>query len=203
MLFVPQISAIFAHFPYLGLFILLLLGGIGLPFPEDTTLILCGFLIFNGVVKPAPALLAVYIGVLVTDLLLYFAGKKYGRMVVTHKRFRRIISKERLSVLEEKFSRKGILVVLFGRHIVLLRSQILLVAGVMRMPLSKFLAADAFSASLTIALMVGAGYMGGNSYDIIKKDITRIEHLLIFLAVTILALYLLLRYIRSMRKPPR
>jgi membrane protein DedA with SNARE-associated domain len=33
------------HFPYLGIFLLLILGGMGLPFPEDTTLILSGFLI--------------------------------------------------------------------------------------------------------------------------------------------------------------
>lgn len=198
-----QISAIFAHFPYLGLFTLLILGGIGFPFPEDTTLILCGFLISNGVVKSVPALLVVYIGVLFTDLLLYFAGRKYGRMIITHKRFHKLISAERLSLLEEKFSRKGVLVVLLGRHIIGLRSQILLVAGVMKMSFLKFLAADAFSASLTIALMVWAGYMGGNSFEIIKKDISRIEHVAIFLAVTFLALYFLFRYIRSIRKPPR
>ena len=32
------------HFPYLGMFLLLILGEIGLPFPEDATLILSGFL---------------------------------------------------------------------------------------------------------------------------------------------------------------
>ena len=196
-------TAIIEHFPYLGLFTLLILGGIGFPFPEDTTLILCGFLIFNDVVNPVPALLVVYIGVLFTDLLLYFVGKKYGRMIVTHKRFHKLISAERLSLLEQKFSRKGALVVLFGRHIIGLRSQILLVAGVMRMSFLRFLAADAFSASLTIALMVWAGYMGGNSFEIIEKDISRIEHLAIFLAVTLLALYFLFRHIRSIRKPPQ
>jgi len=200
---VPQISAIFGHFPYLGLFALLILGGVGLPFPEDTTLILCGFLIFNGVVKPIPALLVVYPGVLFTDLLLYFAGKKYGRMIVTHKRFRRIVSAERLSLMEEKFRRRGIFVVLFGRHLVGFRSQILLAAGVMRMSFPKFLAADALSALFTISLMVGAGYMGGNSYNVIKSDITRIEHVAIFAAVTLLALYFIFRHIRSIRKSPR
>ena len=198
-----QMPAIVGHFPYLGLFTLLILGGIGFPFPEDTTLILCGFLIFNDVVKPVPALLAVYAGVLLTDLLLYFVGRKYGWMIITHKRFRRIISAERLSLMEEKFRKKGVLVVLFGRHVIGLRSQILLVAGVVKMSFPKFLAADAFSASLTIALMVGAGYMGGNSFEIIKKDISRIEHVAIFLAVTSLALYFLFRYIRSIRKPPQ
>ena len=195
-----HISSIVEQFPYLGLFVLLVLGGIGFPFPEDTTLILCGFLIFNDVVKPVPAILVVYSGVLITDLFLYFVGKKYGRMIVTHKRFQKIISPARLSMLEEKFSKRGVLVLLFGRHFVGLRAQILLTAGVMRMSSIRFLIIDAVSASITIAFMVGAGYMGGNSFQIIKKDITRIEHLAIFLAVTFLALYLLFRHVKSGRK---
>ena len=196
----PHIVSIVEQFPYLGLFVLLVLGGIGFPFPEDTTLILCGFLIFNDVVKPVPAGLVVYSGVLLTDLFLYFVGRKYGRMIVTHKRFRKIISPERLSLLEEKFNKRGVLLLVFGRHFVGLRAQILLTAGVMRMSSIKFLIIDAFSASLTIAFMVGAGYMGGNSLQIIKKDVTRVEHVAIFLAVTFLALYLFFRYLRSGRK---
>ncbi|MDI6727600.1 MAG: hypothetical protein QMD44_01570, partial [Thermodesulfovibrionales bacterium] len=77
----PNISTLVEHFPYIGLFLLLILGGIGFPFPEDTTLILCGFLISTHVVKPVPALLVVYAGLLITDFSLYFVGKKYGRMV--------------------------------------------------------------------------------------------------------------------------
>ncbi len=198
-----QLTPIIEQFPYLGLLVLLVLGGIGFPFPEDTTLILCGFLISTDVVRPAPALLVVYAGVLLTDLLLYFVGRKYGRMIVTHKRFQKIISPEKLSFLEKKFTKRGVLVVLFGRHLIGLRAQILLAAGVMRMSVLKFLLTDAVSASFTIALMVGAGYMGGNSLQIIKKDISRIEHVAIFLAVTFLALYFLFRYIRYARRASR
>jgi len=199
----PHISSIVQQFPYMGLFILLLVGGIGFPFPEDTTLILCGFLIFNGVVRPVPACIVVYSGVLFTDLFLYFVGRKYGRQIVTHKRFRKILTPERLAMLQEKFNKRGGLVLLFGRHFVGLRAQILLTAGVMRMSSLKFLLVDAISALFTIAFMVGAGYIGGNSFQIIRKDITRVEHMAFFLLVTFLALFLLLRYWRSRYKTHR
>ncbi len=195
-----NISSIVEQFPYLGLFILLVLGGIGFPFPEDTTLILCGFLIFNGMVKLVAACLVVYSGVLLTDIFLYFVGRKYGRMIVTHRRFQKIMSPERLSLLEEKFNKRGILVLLVGRHFVGLRAQILLTAGVTQMSFIKFLTVDAVSASLTIAFMVGAGYLGGNSLQIIKKDITRVEHIAIFFAVMSLACYLLFAFWKSRRK---
>ncbi|HET6515101.1 MAG TPA: DedA family protein [Thermodesulfovibrionales bacterium] len=199
----PQIPAFIGQFPYLGLLLLLVLGGIGFPFPEDTTLILCGFLIFNDVIKPILALPVVYVGVVLSDLFLYFVGRKYGRMIVTHKRFRKIISRQKLSLLEQKFNRWGVLVVLAGRHLVGLRAQIFLVAGVMRMSPLKFLASDGLSASFTVAFMVGAGYVAGNSFQIIKKDITRIGHVAIFLAVISLALYLVFKYVRSRPKASR
>lgn len=195
-----SVSSIIEQFPYAGLFILLIIGGIGFPFPEDTTLILCGFLISNAVVRPVPALLVVYCGVLIADVFLYFVGKKYGRMIVTHPRFQKIISPEKLSALEDRFNRRGILVILVGRHLVGLRAQIFIVAGVVKMSLTKFLAADAASSLLTIALMVGAGYMGGNSLRVIKRDISRVEHVAIFLMVVIIALFFLFRYIKTVHK---
>ncbi len=198
-----EISAILQQFPYLGLFALLILGGIGFPFPEDTTLILCGFLIVSGVVRPLPALIVVYIGVLITDLFLYFVGKKYGRMVLTHKRFQKILSRERLSYLEKKFNKWGLLVVMFGRHLIGLRAQVILAAGVMRMPFLKFVITDAVSSSFTVAFMVGVGYLGGNSLQVLRKDITRVEHVAIFLGVALLALFFVFRYLRSRRKAPR
>lgn len=191
-----DISELVGRFPYIGLFLLLILGGIGFPFPEDATLILCGFLISTNTVKPIPALMVVYSGLLTADFFLYFVGKKYGRMIVTHKRFSKIMTSERLSVLEDKFNKRGILVILIGRHLVGLRAQIFLVAGVMKMHALKFLIADAISSIFTIAIMVGAGYVGGNSLEIIKKDITRIEHIGILVIITLLVIYLLFRYVK-------
>jgi membrane protein DedA with SNARE-associated domain len=154
-------------------------------------------LISSEVVKPIYALFVVYSGILITDFGLYAVGRKYGRKIVTHRRFQKIISPERLSMLEDKFRRKGILFILVGRHLAGLRAQIFLTAGVMRMSAVKFLAADAVSSLFTIAIMVGAGYMGGNSLQIIKRDITRIEHIGILLAVFLLAIYLMYRYFKS------
>jgi membrane protein DedA with SNARE-associated domain len=190
------ISGVVEHFPYFGIFLLLILGGIGLPIPEDTTLILCGFLVTNGVIRPLPAFLVVYSGLLITDFSLYYIGKKYGRRIVTHKKFYKIISAERLLKIEDKFRKWGVLIILLGRHVIGMRAQLLLVSGVMRMAPLKFLLADAVSAIFTIALWGGIGFIGGNSLQIIRKDITRIEHLAILLIVIFISIYLLFKYFR-------
>lgn len=185
-----MISELIKHFPYLGLFTLLVLGGIGFPFPEDATLILCGFLIAQDIVRAIPAILIVYIGLLLADYFLYFVGRKYGRKIVTHKRFHRILSPERLMAIEDKFNKRGSLIILFGRHFLGLRAQLFIAAGVMKMPALKFMLLDAFTSIFTMALMIGAGYLGGNSLLALKKDISRIEHIAVLVIVFLLVIYL-------------
>ena len=193
----PDISGLIEHFPYIALFVLLVFGGVGFPFPEDATLILCGFLISHDLVKPVRALLIVYAGLLLADIFLYAVGRKYGRVIVAHRRFQKIISAERLLMLEEKFKKTGVLFILIGRHLIGLRAQIFLAAGVMRMSVVKFIIADAFSSLFTIAVMVGAGYIGGNSLQILRKDISRIEHAGILIVVIFLIIYLFFKYFKS------
>ena len=188
------------HCPYGGIFLLLILGEIGFPFPEDATLLLSGFLTAHEVIKPLPAFSVVYSGLLMTDFLLYSTGKKYGRSIVEHKRFQKIISPDRLSKLEEKFRKWGGLVVFLGRHVWGLRAQIFLVAGVMKMSALKFLMADGVAAFFTIALWGGIGYLGGNSLQVLRKDVTRIEHIGVVVLVLLLFGGVIFRYFRNNRK---
>ncbi len=191
-----EANALLEHSPYIGIFALLILGGVGLPFPEDTTLILTGFLVAQQVIKPVPAFLAVYSGLLISDFLLFWVGRKYGRMLVFHKRFQKIISPEQIGRLEEKFKRRGVWVVLIGRHIWGLRAQIFLVAGVMRMPAVKFLFADGVTSLFTLALMGGIGYAGGNSIEVLRRNVKRIEHVVILALVILATGWIVYRYFK-------
>jgi membrane protein DedA with SNARE-associated domain len=194
-----EISPLIDHFPYFGIFILLVLGGIGLPFPEDATLLLSGFLISHHMVKIVPTLLVVYGSLLMTDFFLYSIGKRYGRLIVEHKSFRKVVSPDKLSRIEEKFKRWGIWVVLVGRHLLGLRAQIFLAAGVMKISAVKFIFADAISALFTIGLWGGVGYAGGNSIQVLKKDVTRVEHLIILASALLLMSWAVFRYLKSRR----
>ena len=192
-----EATTLVEHSPYIGIFILLILGEIGLPFPEDATLILSGFLIAQKVTKPLPTVIVVYCGLLLTDFSLYWVGKKYGRKVIEHRRFRRVLSAERLLTLEEKFKKWGIYVVFVGRHFLGIRAQIFLAAGVMRMSTLKFIMADAASAILTMTLMVGIGFLGGNSIEILQKDLKKIEHIGILILVILFTGWMIYRFFRN------
>ena len=187
--------------PYIGLFALLILGGIGVPFfPEDATFILCGFLIQAQTVKTVPALLVIYLGVLIADFILYSFGRKYGRMVVSHRRFHRFLSPEKLTDLEKRFKRKGIFFILLGRHFIGLRAQIFIVSGIMRMHPLKFLLTDAVAVTFTIAVMVSIGYAGGHSLKDLGIDVGNTEYVAYFLLMSFIMGYIVLKYIRKRRK---
>jgi membrane protein DedA with SNARE-associated domain len=197
-----QINSIVESFPYAGLLLLLFLGEIGLPFPEDTTLILAGFLAAQGITELIPTLLVVYLGLLMTDFSLYFVGKKYGRKLLEHGKLKKILSPDRLSWLEQKFERWGVWVVLAGRHLIGIRAQIFLAAGVSRMSSIKFFLADALSAILTVSIMVGIGYFGGNSIQALKRGVTRFSHYLVLGLILCLCGWLVYRSLRNRQKKP-
>ena len=182
---------IFGHFPYIGLFLLLIIGGIGFPFPEGGTLILCGLLISTNVIKPMYTLVIAYSGVLIGDFLFYSFGRKYGRMIITHKMFRKILSPKRLEMLAAKFNKWGIMFIFFGGRLI---GEIFLVAGILKMPRWKFIIIDALSSLFTVVIWIGLGYVGGHTLQLIREDIARIEHILIYFVISIV-FYLIFRHI--------
>jgi membrane protein DedA with SNARE-associated domain len=187
------------HFPYLGLFVLLILGGIGFPFPEGGSLVLCGLLISTKVINPMYALAIAYSGVLIGDFLFYSFGRKYGRMILTHRGFSRILSRQRLAFLEDKFNKWGILFIFIGGRLI---GEIFLVAGILKMPRLKFLIIDALSSLLTVVLWIGLGYIGGHTLQIIREDIARIEHILLYFLVA-MAISLFFRHVIWSREKQR
>ncbi len=180
---IHAVPGLIEQFPYAGIFLLLVLAGVGVPFPEDATLIFCGVLIATGVIKPLYAIAVVYSGLLIGDFLIYYWGRKWGRNIITHKRFHRILSPERFAKLEDRFKKHGVLLIIAGRHIWGLRVKIFLVSGIMEMPPLKFLISDAISALITMSIMMGIGYLGGESIAALRKDVTRFEHILVLVVL--------------------
>lgn len=195
-----DLGTVIQHFTYAGISCLLILGGLGFPFPEDGVLITSGLLIAHGVIKLVPAVIIIYPALLIADFSLYSIGRKYGRMIVEHKKFSKIISPATLSRIEEKFTRWGVLTIFFGRHFVGFRAPIFLISGVMRISRIKFLITDGLSAIITISIMMGLGYLGGNVLMILKRDIKRVDSLLILVLIASFAGWIILRYYRGRRR---
>jgi membrane protein DedA with SNARE-associated domain len=158
------ISAFVDRFSYFGILFCLVLGSVGFPFPEDAILICSGFFIAEKVLSPAPTAFMVFIGILISDIIIFSLGRHYGRKIVTHKWFGRLLSEKKLAVIEGRFSTYGPWVILIGRQIFGIRGQVLLMAGIMRMPFLRYLLSDVLAVFATMGIMITVGYTGGKAF---------------------------------------
>jgi len=188
------------HFSYLGLFVLLILGTLGFPFPEDSILILNGFLVARYVVDPLAASFVVYAGLLLTDYSLYWVGRTYGRGVIEVTRFRKIMTPERLSRLEVEFQRWGGFVVFFGRLLLGLRAQVFLAAGILRMSRIKFLIFDGLPAAIMLVFWGAVGFYGDHGIQTVQTKIRRMDHVVIIILVLLIVAAITYVYLKSKRK---
>ncbi|MCS7163585.1 MAG: DedA family protein [Thermodesulfovibrio sp.] len=194
--------SIIAKFSYPGVFVLLILGGLGIPlFPEDLVLIACGVLISVGIIKPVPTVIVAYTGLVISDSMLYWIGRKFGRRVVTNPRFFKIISPSKFLLLEKSFKKHSTLIMLLARLLVGFRAQAFILAGITKVSWIKFIIIDSLASAVVLAVMMTAGYMGGKFLENVKKGIVYMEYVvgfLIIVAVILLTIYFSYRYLKKM-----
>ncbi len=156
-----MVDFLILYFPYLGILLLLLLGGIGLPFPEDLTLVLAGQIALSENLNLPILILICYGGVISADLFLFHVGKKYGRAVITRRFVRRIYTPRRRVQVKKGFHKMGDWIVFVARFIGGFRVPVFIMAGVLKMSYPRFILLDFCAAILSVPLFVlGSYYLG-------------------------------------------
>jgi membrane protein DedA with SNARE-associated domain len=179
----------------------LVIGGLGVPLPEDAALLAAGVLIQRDAVHPAVALVGVFAAVLGGDAMLFFLARRLGPAAYERRLFRRILPPERRARIDDAYHRYGGRLVFFARHVAGLRAAVFAMAGIHGMRPSRFLFWDAAAACLSIPLVVGLGYFGALHIDRVRAGIATASHyLLLAVALAVLG-YLTWRHIRKLRGP--
>lgn len=170
-----MITNLLYHFTYVGLFGLLIAAGLGVPIPEDITLLTGGYLARQGITSLWPTLIVGYAGVVIGDLLIFRLGRKLKERVYTHKRLGKLFTPKRRAWIEEHFRKRGVLTVVIGRHTAGLRAPTFLVAGASGMPTWKFLLADGLSSIVTVPAVTYLGYLLADNLEKAKRHIHQVE----------------------------
>ncbi|HEX3871267.1 MAG TPA: DedA family protein [Pirellulales bacterium] len=155
-----MIDALLQNGHYAGIIILLILTGAGLPIPEEVIVIFAGIASRTGVLNPWLAFASCLIGALVGDFVTYAIGRHFGRNIVReHHWFTRYVTPEREQKIEDMIHRRGPLVFFFARFMVGLRSPVYLTAGIMNVPLRRFIIVDTICATSVIGLFFGLSFV--------------------------------------------
>jgi membrane protein DedA with SNARE-associated domain len=181
------------HGTLLGLFAVLIAGGLGMPFPEDLSLIGAGILADQYVVT-LPQVIAVGLGgVIAADWLIYLAGRRFGAGMVGHPRLARLLGAGRIEAVHGAIDRHGARAVFFARFVLGFRIVTYLAAGTFGVPAGRFALAEAASSVIFVPAMATLGYLFSDRAVRILHGVGRVEQWLLLAGVLGLALYLALR----------
>jgi membrane protein DedA with SNARE-associated domain len=184
-------------FGYVGIALILILGGLGLPIPEEAPIILAAVLTRNGKMVAPLALATCLIGVIVGDFVVYLLGYFYGEKVLRLPMTRRVLTRQREAQIKGYFHRHGFKILVSGRLMPGFRTAAYLTAGILKLPAVKLLLTDLFAATFSTLLMFGLGFLFANQ---IQKGIHEVQQWFTLIAAVGLASWLLYRYYRAMKR---
>ncbi|MFO0957472.1 MAG: DedA family protein [Isosphaeraceae bacterium] len=188
------------QYGYLGIILLLVLGGLGLPVPEEAPVVLAAILTKNGRMHPILAFGACLVGVLLGDFVVYFLGYRYGERVLSFRLTRKFLTRAREEQLKGYFHRHGFKILIVGRFAVGFRTAAYLTAGILRLPAFNLLMIDLLAATLSTTLMFGLGYVFAHQIEAVWKGA---QHWIVAIAAVAVTAFVLYRYIQGRRRAGR
>ena len=186
---VGLVSGYIEHFTYLGLFVVLLLCGMGLPMPEDIALLAGGFLVHRGVTRYPITLAVALLGVVAGDNSLFFLGRRFGTGLVRYFGLNRPGSQAQINRIRAFMRRHGHRAIFYARFLAGLRALIYLTAGSFGVTPLRFLAYDLLGAIISVPIVVSIGYLFGGQLEVVIHYLGGFERLLWVVAVLSLAIY--------------
>ena len=173
---------LYEHWPYLGVFLVLLAAGLGSPIPEDVPLLTGGYLCAADLAHLRWMIPVGIVGVLAGDLCLFTLARILGHRVVEHPLTRRLVNPNRLVLAERQFARHGVKIIFAGRFLPGLRPMIFAAAGVLKVPYRTFLAVNGMAACLSVPLVVLLGMLFGNHIEEIRGGFRTATHVAVLVA---------------------
>lgn len=191
-LLLTSVDQLLSQYGYTAAFTVLLLCGLGLPIPEEVTLIGSGILYYKGDVQFLPIVLVCSTAILLGDSIPFWLGRKYGHRALRISWVAKIVHPERFARLERRFEEHGSWGTFGLRFLPGIRIPGYFVAGTLGMRYPRFLILDTLGVALSVPISIYLGKVFGGEIDRLKGTLADLHLLLGFLVVA-LALTIVIR----------
>jgi membrane protein DedA with SNARE-associated domain len=165
---------------YLGLAVLMFLGGMFVPVPAEIVLPLVGFLVFRGELSFAAAVAAATAGSVGAALAVYAVGYRLGEEALRRlvRRFGRylLVGERDLDRMLGHFERHGGTSVLVGRLVPGAGSLVSVPAGLARMPISRYLACTTVGCAAWNLAHIGLGWALGTRWHLVSEQASMLQY---------------------------
>ncbi|UYL07693.1 DedA family protein [Bdellovibrio sp. SKB1291214] len=200
----------FAYQPYTVYFALIgmmLLSAVGLPLPEEVTLISVGILAFMGahpdhfpppypgapVVNVHTAAIIAFFAVFLSDFLIYGVGRVFGRKLLYHPRVHKMFPPHLMKRVEEWTHKYGAYACGIFRFTPGIRFPGHLACGMLHFPVWKFLLIDGLAAAISVPTQI---YLLAHYGEPILMKLRQFK-LVVFGVIGLLLIYFLFKKIRE------
>lgn len=203
----PDLTQLISHWGYPAIFLFVVLGNMGLPVPEESILVLAGYLVWREELR-LPLVLGVGIlSAVAGDNLGYWIGRRYGQEAIERYGHRILVTPGRLEATRRFVTHYGAFSVFAARFVAGLRFLAGPLAGATGLRPLAFIVANALGAILYVPTMVGAGYaIGYGLGEYVRRfqqALGKVEHVVLIGAALLTLVLLGQRALRSRRKRPQ
>lgn len=194
------------YWGYPAIFVFVFLGNLGFPVPEETVLLLAGYMVWKGELLFGVTAAVGVVSAVIGDNFGYWVGRHYGaRALLRYGRWL-FITPDRIYKMQGFMTRYGVAGIFLARFLPGFRFMAGPLAGTTSMPFRRFFLANLCGAVIYVPLMVMAGYGVGfglgevlGAYERLLGGFDRIILLIIALSVMAILAWRLLR--SPMRAP--
>lgn len=155
----PWLGQLAVGAPYVVVITVILIGGLGVPIPEDVPLVLAGYLAGQGHAEPVLLLPLAFLSTLCADGITFWLGRRFGGQLARLPLLRRLLSPRRVERSRLVLDGHGGKIVFASRFVPGLRSPMIFAAGSAGMPLRRFLPSDAAAAAIGVPAILGLSYL--------------------------------------------
>lgn len=173
-----QMESLVEHYGYLIIFIVLILGIVGLPMPDEVFLTYVGYNVFLGKMSLSYALLIAMLGAIIGISISYLLGHKLGLPFIRRFGPKVKISEKNINWVQKRFHKYGGLFLLSGYFLPGVRHVTAYVAGITTYRYLYFAIFAYLGAVIWVSFFIMLGNILGSNWEIITHYFSHISRML-------------------------
>jgi membrane protein DedA with SNARE-associated domain len=200
-------ATLLAHWGYVAVFVLVILGNAGVPVPEETVLLLAGYLVWRGELELHIVLAVGFAAAVTGDNIGYWLGRRFGKGALERHAHWILGHPERLESMQRFVARRGALAVFVAHFVPGLRFTAGPLAGALGLDAWSFTGANVLGAAFYVPLTVAGGwaigYGLGGYVERLRRVVGNVEHFVLLAAVASAGALIAWRAARWLSRRPK
>lgn len=184
----------------LALLILLAIGFVGIPLPEQTLLTFTGFLVAQGGINYFIAILSASFGIILGITISFFIGHYLGIPFLENYGYLLGLNRHRLAKAENWYTKYGTLILLFGFFVPGLRHFISYFAGISKWSYTRFAFYAFPGAIIWTTFFVSIGAFLGENWQTFLSMLEQYLWIAVVISVVVATIFWLYRRSRIIKK---